>query len=304
MKKEDDEEFMRLLEELNDARERGDVEEEELLGLQCLAIASKHAEEDQSPWLRAVTHAHSLEGAKEWDLVELAYRDAVAAAKTEGLSGLIAKAHSDLSSHYARFGRDEEALREARSSVEAARGDVPIIMAMSLELLAGRYLAMGRVEEASQTVQELLDSIGAETMYDFQRARGRILRARCRIEIRDAASAREDLDAAWPILEPHAAPSIMAGYQSALAGWWEVDAMVRTLLGDGAGAARSMQKSVEYRRMVAMAPQLEGPGKHTSLAKSLRKLAVALRAIGDVEAADKAMSESDAILEAVGIQLE
>jgi hypothetical protein len=79
---------------------------------------------------------------------------------------------------------------------------------------------------------------------------------------------------------------------------------LRKLEEDLTGAADAMSKSVEHRRYVAMAPQLEGPGKYHSLARSLRKQSLAILALGDKASAGKAMAESNGILRQIGTTLD
>lgn len=115
-------------------------------------------------------------------------------------------------------------------------------------------------------------------MYDGQRARALLMRARCRVEQRQVSQAEQDLAVAWRILAPQAEAAMFAGVQSSLAVWWEITARIRTHSKDFEGAAEAMGKAVEFRRTVSRLPQLTGLHKHHALAEVLQEYSVALLA--------------------------
>jgi hypothetical protein len=137
-------------------------------------------------------------------------------------------------------------------------------------------------------------------MYDGQRARALLMRARCRLEQCQVSQAEQDLELAWRILAPQAKAGMFAGVQGSLAVWWEITARIRTQSKDFMAAAKAMGKAVEFRRTVSQLPQLAGPHKHHALAKALQEYSVALMAAGEVEAATGAFDESRKIQQKIG----
>lgn len=107
-------EFERLLKALHSAQERGDFEQAESIGLQCLVFATEEAERNPSESLRLVQEAHGHEEAARWEQAEAAHRRALALAQAEGNEAMIFKAHDDLRSLYAICGTADKALQEAR----------------------------------------------------------------------------------------------------------------------------------------------------------------------------------------------
>src|SRR5664279_3796496 len=114
-------EFDRLLKAFHSAQERGDFEQAESFGLQCLVFASEEAERNPSESLRLVQEAHEHENAARWVQAEGAHRRALALAQAEGNKAMIFKAHDNLRSLYAICGTADQALQEAKAALEAAR---------------------------------------------------------------------------------------------------------------------------------------------------------------------------------------
>jgi tetratricopeptide (TPR) repeat protein len=137
-------------------------------------------------------------------------------------------------------------------------------------------------------------------MYNVQRARALLMRARCRVAQHQIPEAQRDLDDAWQLLAPLAESSMFAGVQGSLANWWEVTARIRTASRDLAGAAEALGKAVEFRRIVSQLPQLEGPQKFFWLANTLQDYSAALEAVGNPDAAMKAFDESRVIYLKIG----
>ena len=77
-------EFDRLLQAFHAAQERGDFEQAESIGVQCLVFASEEAERNPSESLRLVQEAHEHENAARWEQAEAAHRRALALAQAEG----------------------------------------------------------------------------------------------------------------------------------------------------------------------------------------------------------------------------
>lgn len=185
--------------------------------------------------------------------------------------------------------------------MEAARKtDMAPLLLMALAGLFQCHLMKGDMTLAAATAEEAVQITPAEKMYDAQRARSLLMRARCRMEQGQVSQAEQDLEVAWRILAPQAKAAMFAGVQGTLAVWWEITARIRTKSKDFAAAAQAMGKAVEFRRTVSQLPQLAGPHKHHALAKVLQDYSVALLAEGEVETATGAFDESRKIKQKIG----
>lgn len=294
-------EFERLLKAFHSAQERGDFEEAESIGVQCLVFASEDAERNPSESLRLVQEAREYEGAARWEQAEAAHRRALALAQAEGNEVMIFKAHDDLRSLYAVCGKADQALHAAQAALEAARKtDMAPVLLTALGGLFQCYLMKGDMTSAAATADEAIRIVPAEKMYEGQRARGLLMRSRCRVEQGQVSQAEQDLEVAWRILAPQVEAPMLAGAQAGLAVWWEITARLRTQSKDFAAAAQAMGNAIEFRRTVSQLPQLEGPYKHHALAKALQEYSVVLLAAGAVEAAIGAFDESREIQQKIG----
>ena len=297
-------EFERLLKAFRSAQKRGDFEQAESIGVQCLAFASEEAERNPSESLSLVQEAHEHEEAARWEQAEAAHQRALALAQAEGNEVMICKAHDNLRSLYAICGTVDKALQAARAAVEAARKtDVTPLLLMALGGLFQCHLMKGDMTSAAAIAEEAVQITPAENMYDGQRARALLMRARCRLEQQQVSQAEQDLEVAWRVLAPQANATMFAGIQGSLAVWWEITARIKTQSKDFAAAAQAMGKAVEFRRTVSQLPQITGLHKHHALAKLLQEYSVALRAEGKVEAATAAFNESQNIQQKTGIAI-
>jgi tetratricopeptide (TPR) repeat protein len=246
--------------------------------------------------------AHEHENQQDWDAAEAAHLRVLALAGAENQAPALFKAHQDLASFYSLRDRREEALEHARAALAAARGaELDILTMMALESLAHTLLRDERIEEVRAAAEEILLLAAADPMYDLQRARALILRARCCVATGELDIVDADLPVAWGLLAPHAAAGFMAGIQSALASWWGVTSRLRAARGDVRAAAVAMREAVFHRRNVAAAPQLEGPYKYQSLTTALQEYSVALLTAGEFQAAREAFEEAQAIRQAIGL---
>ena len=297
-------EFEGLLKAFHEAQERGDFEQAESIGVECLVLATEEAERNPSESLRLVQEAREHEDAARWEQAEAAHRRALALAQAEGNEAMIFKAHDDLRSLYAICGMADKALQEAQAALEAARKtDMAPLLLMALGGLFQCHLMKGDMTSAAATAEEAVQITPAEKMFDGLRARALLMRARCRLEQCQVSQAEQDLEVSWRILAPQAKTAMLAGVQGSLAVWWEITARIRTQSKDFAGAAEAMGKAVEFRRTVSLLPQLEGPHKHHALAKALQEYSAALTTAGDVEAATEAFDESREIQQQIGIAI-
>lgn len=297
-----DRKFEELLQAYHDAMQRGDIEKAEAIGVECLVLASERAATEPSKDLQLKAEAHGYEAVADWQQAESAYRRALELAVTEKSDWAEFKAHHDLSSLHHLVGQEVDALSEAQAAVQAARRTGMVaLLTMALESLTLSLLNSGDARSAQSAADESLRACGDDKMYDLQRARALVLRARCAVELNDTGAAEADLDVAWKILAPQPRAAMFAGVWSGLAGWWGATARLRTMQREYRGAVDAWRKAVELRRHVSQLPQLAGPYKFNSLAETLHRYGLALLAANEVDAAAQAFVESRAIQHSIGL---
>jgi len=297
-------EFEQLLKAFHAAQERGNFEQSESVAIQCLAFAAEEAGRNRSESMRLAQEAHEHENAARWEQAEAAHRQALALAEAEGNEAMVFKSRDGLRSLFVIRGTADKALQEAQAALAAARKtDMAPLLLTALGGLCQCHMRKGDLESAAAVAEEAVQIMPVEKMYDGQRARALLMRARCRVEQDRVFEAERDLEVAWRILAPRAKAAMFAGFQVSLAVWWEITARIRTRSKDFTGAAQAMGKAVEFRRTVSQLPQLEGPHKHHALAKTLQEYSVALLAAGEVEAATGAFDESRKIQQKTGIAI-
>lgn len=291
-----------LLLAYRDATQRGDIPAAESLGLEFLVLASERAAKEPSDDLRLNAEAHCHEEYADWPKAEAAYRQALELAVAQKNHGLEFKAHDDLSSLYGLLGDSRRALEETQAALQAARRTgIGPLLTMALESRARSLLEAGDASAALAAANEIVEVCGDDKMYDLQRARGLVIRARSAVELKDVASAEADQAVAMQILAPRSDAAMFAGVQSGLAGWWEVTSRIRSIHQDHRGAAEALSKAVEFRRHVSQLPQLEGPYKFNALAETLHRYARAALAAGDGDTAVHAFVESRSIKHSIGL---
>jgi tetratricopeptide (TPR) repeat protein len=240
--------------------------------------------------------AEQHEFAGRWEEAEKTYQLGLELAISNNNTHYIFKGYYDLSSLYSLLGKDNEALEAAIRGADFARqlGRNPT-KPMAFRQLASLYIKHKESAKALDIIEEILRLPLKYGANEHQRASALILSAKCRLQIPDIDQALKDLDTSWSILAPFVAATALAGIQSSIANWWEVTSQVSRLLGDTAASVDSMQKAVDFRRTVSMAPQLNGPYKYAGLAAALKSYAEILTASGDLNAAKAAMAEAQEI---------
>jgi tetratricopeptide (TPR) repeat protein len=306
MNKDDNQEngFSRLLKTFQEAQERGDFEQAESISLQLMMLAQEESEKNPGESLRLAQEASEHEDAAHWDQAEVAHLQALALAESECNAAMIFKAHDNLSGLYLLLGKTEKSLLQAQAALAAAQKSemVPLIL-MALGSIFRCRMINGDVTSAAAVADEAVRITPAERMYNLQRARALLMRARCRLEQKQFDQAQKDLDIAWEVLTPQSKARFFAGVQDSLAVWWEITARMKALTKDIAGAAEAMSHCVDFRRTVSQLPQLNGPHKHYAFATALQLYSSALMAAGETDAATKALGESQMIQMQIGISI-
>lgn len=289
-----DRECTDLLEQVNRAKEDGRTEEELGLISELMALVANWAE-NEVPSLHVAVRmeAHDRETAADWAGAEAAYRRALEIGGDNPHWRY--KGHDELRRLYVFLGRHQDALEEARAAVEAGRDAIGILHAQALVCQALVHLRMGQAAAARDLVTQSLSIQEADRLSDWMTARALAVRARCHVELEDNAAARDDLDAAWRLLEPQSAMAVLPGVQAAFGAWWHAEACLRRRQGDANGCVKAWREVVLSRRWNAGQPQLAGPYVQSYLAKALDQLGQAHESAGDRVAAEVCTTESHAI---------
>jgi tetratricopeptide (TPR) repeat protein len=304
MAKEPSKAFNKLLRSFQKATQRGDIEAEEAIGLQALALASEEMSKEPSADLRLKMEAHEHEFRGEWEDAEKAYQQCIDLAKSENNSMALYKAHEDLAGLYGLLDEREKQWEQTSFALRAARdSDMSILMSMALQSTGTSQLEQGNIDAALLSADEVIQLSTKTFKDDLGAARGHILRAACFAKQGKRAEAESELNEAWPTIAPRSQATTLAGYQSALASWWRTTAQIQLDAGDTQEAVAAMRKSVDFARNIAMALQLEGPYKFNQLAKSLHRYAKFLRDSNDAAGAQQAAEESVAIRQALKLPI-
>ncbi|MBV9468712.1 MAG: hypothetical protein JO316_17050 [Abitibacteriaceae bacterium] len=287
-----------LLKEWAEATKGEDSQAAAIARLKIWAQFGKMKEEP-SPWLDAMREARRCEAAFDWAGAEASYQRAIASSPDS--PGLQYGGYRELAYFYRLLGRDAEALQAKRQATDWARLDgLAIKIAMALEAEAAGYLLLKDLPTAWAKLEEAFNFIGDDLLLRLPRARGFILRADYFLAVDDITQAHNALNAAWPLVQPHADAFSSLGWQSSLAHGWSTMARLRAAQDDLVGAIAPYREAVHRWRIIAQAPHAQGPYKFNSLAGALRDLGCALRAVGDPLAKD-AFQESHSIRRSIGL---
>lgn len=302
---EHDARFEALFDAFHKAVEEGDVEAEERLGVEALALAGVWAETNMSEDLQLKMLASQFEDEGKWSEAEAARKRVLRIAEADeslARDSMIYKAHDELRGLYQFLGRKELALEHARTAVVAARrADMKILLGMALYPLIWAEAAVNNEEAALEIADEMVALSENDRSLELIRAQALVARAGCFVRSGNLEAAERDLDAACPILTPKSGATLLAGVQSCLAVWWDQKAAVEQARGNSDAATQALGSAVAFRRNVAMAPQLAGPYARVRLARTLGRYAEALQSGGQSDAAHQARSESDEMLKGINL---
>jgi tetratricopeptide (TPR) repeat protein len=296
---ESDPEFLRLLREAQKAIEEGRISEHDEIFLDFMEAAERHQRENPDPDVQLTLEADRCESEADWDGALIIYQRLLESAVESGRCQYHPLSHL---SHFHQLLQDnDKALEFARAATVAARGvEVPLALARALEVQGACALLVNLVSEAREAADAALLLLDSRKMLDLQRGRCLVLRARCRMAAGDRRAAENDLEAAWPYLEPLSGSQFAAGAHSALASWWSTKAKCQAAHGDSI-AVESWEKAIHHRRHVATMPMAIGVYAQNALAETLREYSQALLAAGRTSQADQVLAESETIREQIGL---
>jgi tetratricopeptide (TPR) repeat protein len=294
--------FKRALKGYEQGALGNNIEQMEAAALSALALAVEEAEQHPTPELELQQAAHECESHGDWAGAEACRRKVLTLQEAKGNSGLISKAHYDLSRLFLLVGDLEKAEACARAATTAARqtGIFPILV-MSLENQALCALRRSDYTHALEAASEAVAAVELGRMYHQMRAGALVTRARCRLASGDLAGSESDLTECKPSLLGRETSPIFAGTHSRVAGWWEVTAGVRARMGDMQGTCEAWAEAVKHRRHVASLAQVSGPYTLAALAHAMQRLGEAFDAAGKPEDAKTAVAEARTICCGLGL---
>jgi tetratricopeptide (TPR) repeat protein len=267
-----------------------------------LVAAAEETERHPTPQLKLQELARDCEARGDWAEAEACYHKVLALEEATGNSGLISKAHYDLSRFFLLIGDLEKADACAKAATAAARqcGVFPVLV-MALEHQAICSLRRRDCAGALETASEAVRVVEPGRIHDGMRAGALVARARARMACGERTGAQSDLATSRPILLDQEISPIFAGRHSRAAGWWEVTAQGRTCEDDLEGACAAWEEAVQCRRHVASLGHVAGPHTLAALARSLRSLGEACDAAGKPEEGKAATAEARGIWYQLGL---
>jgi tetratricopeptide (TPR) repeat protein len=293
-----DDEMSELLADFEAASDANDPKAQEEAALRAFEKIMER-DHEPSPWLIAMTAAHEREAVADWEGAEKAYKVALETEPHKPSSQ--AMVWEKLSSLYSMTGRDDMAFEATQTATRLERSAAhPMLLHLRLAHEAAFYLKWGDWQKALELIEEGLAWADEEIKNSIYHAQLLPTRARCLVLKGDLDAAQADLDTVWKLVEPHDEGYIFAGWQGALANYWNVTAQLRASRGDLPGVVEAHREVVYRRRIIAELPQLEGPYKHNALGRALYDLAQALHNVGDPEA-DELFEESRSLRRSIGL---
>lgn len=265
----------------------------ETLSLRILAEAAEFARENPSPEIDLMEQAEICQDAGDWEGAETVLQALLRRADDEMTRW---RAHASLAGLREARGDLEGAYCHAASGVAAMKEvDLAALHVTALDRLASVALRLGRNAEARSAVDRAFGFLPDEGPYNLERAICHILRAACRLQTHDLDGAEDDLQAALPLLEPMSRMSLAAGVHSTLGRWWRVKAELHAARQQPGEACAALEQAVELCRGVCAMPHVSGSRPKLNLADALHHHALALRAVGEEQAAKECVQESLAL---------
>jgi tetratricopeptide (TPR) repeat protein len=265
-------------------------EEANAAAMEVLLQCAEEALRNPTPSVLLHQEADELESKHNWTEAETVRRKILGLDETMENVGILAKAQMDLSGLLRLLGRTEEAAQFASAATASARrADVFPVLVMALECESWCALEQEDSSRALALTSEAVQVIEPGKLFDQMRAKALAHRARCLVACGELPRAELDLAASWELLQAHPATQTLPGPIVALANWWEIKGQIERRQGRLESAQVAMTRAVEYRR------KLESPYGLFALARVLNQLGEMLKAVGDGEAADKALAEAKSI---------
>ena len=299
---EDEPEWLQSFQEAQQAEEDGDMEQAAELSVQTFAqLMEEAAKKPPSRALRELKAADKCEARADWEGAEEAFKYAVTLEIEERGYAMLNPKY--LARFYSFRDRKSEALATIHAATETARQHYKgrIILAMSLQDEIFYLMAAGEYEKARPLIDEglhILESVPHDKIF---RHNFRLYEAEYCLHNDDLAAAEAILNQMWSQIEAWQQAMFLAGFQSTLASWWKVRALCCQKRGQVSEEIEALRRVVHFRRVIAQAPQLEGPYKFNALAGALHKLGTALQQNGDALAA-QVLAESASLRRGIGLE--
>lgn len=240
-------EISTLLSGFQPVSERGDAKEIEAHAINFMTQISQKAQMDEYASIQLLSDAENALVERDWITAESLFKQRLVLPEVLKNPALEYKAHSELSGFYTYTGDYIRALEESEIGLELARKSPMFqVLGMALVDVIQCYLRLNRPTEALGYANEFLNGLAVRKMTDIELGRGSILRAKCYALLGETVKAEQDMEAGWFALSPMVNSKTMTGYQSGLALYWEVKAMLLQLENDQTGVIEAYKKAVEH----------------------------------------------------------
>ena len=192
------------------AIDEGRISEHDEIFMDFVEAAERQQRENPDPEVLLYLEANRCEEEADWDGALTIYQQLLESAVESGHCQYRRLSH--LCSFHHLLEDHVKALEFARAATNAARGyDVPLALSMAFEAQGACALLANLVTEATEVAEAALLLLDSRKIHDLQRGKCLVLRARCRMAAGDRRVAENDLEAAWPYLEPLSGSQFAAG---------------------------------------------------------------------------------------------
>ncbi len=288
---EEDTEFTNILERFQKAMVAHNPEDVANATENVFALMEqRHLERKQSTQDLMSEEAMELEAAGDWAGAEATYR------KILDLPGIdvpkVWEIHSKLASLLRLVGHPSEAIAHARIATATARKlDLVSAQVMAIQSESRLLLEMGLPETAMPLLEEALDLVNQDAIFEGMRPGLLVQRAKCNLTMGDMtqqtrATVQKDLDLAFAQMAPMADAKIVTGIQATLADYWFAMSMLHFQTHSPDLALESVQKTLTLWEEIHEQPHSRGVFTLFSVSDALSKVSDAMLKCGrDAEAA-------------------
>lgn len=294
-----EDEFGKQLESVKEAMEAGDTESATAAGLGLFAKLAEMPDRELTPSQQAGEEADHCVAKFNWAGAEAAYQRAVRLSGLEPVQQIMPS--EKLCGFYLLLEMADLALPAAHLASEAAkRAEWRPLIVRSLIGESKLLLTSGNLDSAKALLEEAPSYIGEENAFGQERSSISIMWAFYHLEIGELEKAQEDLNAAWPSLEPWVKNKFFGGTLGKIAMWWGATARLSAKKHDLKGAVAAQKEVVALYRVIAQLPQSAGPYTRNGLARALNELGKAQEAANDAHE-KYSFRESRAIRREIGL---
>jgi tetratricopeptide (TPR) repeat protein len=301
---EEDVEFTNILERFQNAMAADNPEEATNATENVFShLEQRHLERKQTPQDRMTDEAMEFEASGDWVGAEATYL------KILELPGIdlpkVWEIHSKLASLFRLLGHSTEAIVHARLATKASRElDLVSAQVMSIQSETRLLLEMGLPGTALPLLDEALELVNQDSMFDGMRPGLLVQRAKCNITLGKNTQGnldpvQKDLDQAYGQMAPMVDAKLVTGIQANLADYWLAKSMLHFQTNSPDLALESIQKTLFLWEEIHEQPHSQGVFTLFSVSEVLKKVAEAFLKCGRETEAVKYMNRHREIRESL-----